>query len=126
MRITAKLIAGTAGLSLLAACAPVRTVPPSGRAAEIRIIPRPLVVEPRPGEFLLGLGGTRIIVPPGDNEIRSLAVMLAARLNACAKASFELADGETFREGVSNAILFKKIAGLGLKPIASRLVREGS
>jgi len=119
MKNIAKFCLLTAGLALLAACAPVRTAPPFGRAAEIRIIPRPLMVEPQPGEFLFAPEGARIIVPPGESGIRSSAVMLSVRLNECTQASFELAEGETFPAEASNAILFKKIAGLG--PEAYRL-----
>ena len=113
MRTASKLFAAAAGLALLSACAPVRTAPPAARAAEIRIVPRPLAIEPRPGEFVFEPGGARIIFPSGESEIRSTAEMLAARLHECTQASFELADGETFPEGAPNAILFKKIAGLG-------------
>ena len=112
MKNATKICLLAAGLALLAACGPVRTVPSAGLAPEISVIPRPLKLERRPGELLLAPKGAAILVPPGDAEVRGTAAELAARLSRCTLAAFGLAEGESIPAGVSNAILFKKAAGL--------------
>jgi hexosaminidase len=112
MKSAAKFCLFAAGLALLAACAPVRTAPSAGKVAEISVIPRPLKLERRPGELILAPKGAVLLVPPGDAEVRGIAAELAARLNRCAQAAFRLAEGESIPAGLSNAILFKKAAGL--------------
>jgi hexosaminidase len=112
MRPATKFCVLATGLSLIAACAPVRTVPSAGKSPEISIIPRPLKLERRPGEFILVPAGARILIPPGDAEVRKTAEQLAVRLNECTRAPFELAEVGTLPAGSANAILFKRSAGL--------------
>jgi hexosaminidase len=112
MKNAAKLCLFAAIAALLTACAPpVRTVPSAANLPEISIIPRPLHLERRPGEFVLGKG-TGLLVPPGDTEVRAEAVPLAARLAACQGASIEIGEGTSFPAGAANVLLFRRNAAL--------------